>query len=51
LRRADVQAERINVPAIPNFYWRYRQHLTLEKLLQTDACNSQLKQMLVEAGR
>ena len=32
LRRADVEAERINVPAIPNFYWRYRLHLTLEKL-------------------
>ena len=34
LRRAGVEAERINVPAIPNFYWRYRLHLTPEKLLR-----------------
>jgi len=30
LRRQDVNAERINVPANPKHYWRYRMHLTLE---------------------
>jgi len=51
LRRTDVAAERINVPAIPNFYWRYRLHLTLEKLAQADEFNSHLKQLLIESGR
>ena len=51
LRRADVAAERINVPATPNFFWRYRLHLTLEKLLHADEFNSQLKQMLADSGR
>jgi len=51
LRRADVDAERINVPAIPNFYWRYRLHLTLEKLLREENFNSRLTQLLRENGR
>ena len=51
LRRTDVAAERINVPAIPNFYWRYRLHLTLEKLLRADEFNSHLAQLLRENGR
>ena len=32
LRRADVDAERINVPNNPHFYWRYRMHVPLETL-------------------
>ncbi len=51
LRRANVASERINVPAIPNFYWRYRLHRTLEKLLQADEFNSHLKQLISESGR
>ena len=51
LRRADVAAERINVPAIPNYYWRYRLHLTLEKLQQSKKFNSRLSQLLRESGR
>src|SRR5208282_6636768 len=27
LRHANVAAERINIPADPNHYWRYRLHL------------------------
>ena len=33
LRRDDASAERINVPAIEHYYWRYRVHITLEQLL------------------
>lgn len=33
LSRDDPDAERINVPAITPYYWRYRMHLTLERLL------------------
>jgi 4-alpha-glucanotransferase len=51
LRRENVAAERINVPGTPNFYWRYRQHLTLEKMLRADEFNSHLRQMLAESGR
>ncbi len=42
LRRQDVVAERINVPANPKTYWRYRMHLTLEELLQADGFNNLL---------
>jgi 4-alpha-glucanotransferase len=51
LRRADVEAERINVPAIPNFYWRYRMHLTLEKLEQAESFNATLRGLLCESER
>ena len=51
LRRADAEAERINVPAIPNFYWRYRLHLDLEKLMAEKTFNSKLSQLLRETGR
>ena len=51
LRRADVNAERINVPANPNFYWRYRLHFDLENLLRAKKFNSHLSGLLRENGR
>jgi 4-alpha-glucanotransferase len=51
LRRQDIAAERINVPAIPNYYWRYRMHLTLEKLQQADAFNQELRKQIERSGR
>ena len=51
LRHADIDAERINVPAVPNFYWRYRVHLTLEKLQRAGEFNLKLSQRLRAAGR
>jgi 4-alpha-glucanotransferase len=51
LRRDNFAAERINIPAYPNYYWRYRLHLTLEKMLAADDFNSRLRQMVAEAGR
>jgi 4-alpha-glucanotransferase len=51
LRRDDVDAERINVPANPNFYWCYRLHLTLEQLQQEEQFNLQLGRLLRENGR
>ena len=41
--------ERINIPAIPRHYWRYRMHCTLESLIGNDKLNSHLR-MLVEAS-
>ena len=49
IRYADPEAERINVPANPTHYWRYRMHLTLEELLNSDQFNSQVE-FLVHAN-
>ncbi len=51
LRRANVAAERINVPAIPNYYWRYRMHLTLEMLQKADSFNAELRRLIEQSGR
>ncbi len=51
LRRKDIEAERINVPANPKNYWRYRMHLTLEELLQADAFNSHLHKLILQNKR
>jgi 4-alpha-glucanotransferase len=51
LRRADVDAERINVPANPNHYWRYRIHLTLEKLMTAKKFNEHLGRLMQTSGR
>jgi 4-alpha-glucanotransferase len=51
LRRPDIETERINVPANPKNYWRYRMHLTLEELLQADAFNSHLNKLILQNKR
>ncbi len=51
LRRASPDEERINIPANPNHYWRYRMHFTLEELLKEDAFNEEVKGYVVASGR
>ena len=51
LRYKDPAAERINVPADPNNYWRYRMHLTIEKLISARRFNEEIRQMLYLSGR
>jgi len=51
LRHPIAAAERINVPAIPRHYWRYRMHLSVEQLLGAAGYNQQIAQMISEAGR
>jgi 4-alpha-glucanotransferase len=51
LRRADVGAERINVPASSTHYWRYRMHLTLEALARSEDFNRHLRDLAQESGR
>lgn len=51
LRRQDFEAERINIPAVAQHYWRYRIHLTLEKLLKASRFNSELHRMVNHSGR
>lgn len=47
----DPADERINIPAIPRHYWRYRMHLNIEDLLAADAFNARLRDLLATAGR
>ena len=51
LRFANAIEERINVPAICPYYWRYRMHLTLERLLSLKDFNEKVKKMVEESGR
>lgn len=46
LRLEDADAERINVPADANHYWRYRMHLTLEELLSEEEFNSRVRTLV-----
>jgi 4-alpha-glucanotransferase len=43
--------ERINVPAIPRYYWRYRMHCTLESLVANDRLNKHIRTLVSAAGR
>jgi 4-alpha-glucanotransferase len=51
LRHPDPAAERINVPAISQHYWRYRMHLSVEELLKADEFNERVRGMMEESGR
>ena len=51
LRRINPEDERINIPANPKHYWRYRMHFTLEKLLQEDDFNNELLGYVQASGR
>jgi 4-alpha-glucanotransferase len=51
LRNADVDIERINVPAIMPFYWRYRMHLGLDGLAKASGFNARLREMIGNSGR
>ena len=43
--------ERINVPAIPRYYWRYRMHCTLESLIANEGFNKHVRTLVEAAGR
>jgi 4-alpha-glucanotransferase len=47
LRNPNLEEERINVPANPKNYWRYRMHLPISKLLEAKALNERI-QVLIE---
>jgi 4-alpha-glucanotransferase len=51
LRLPDQNAERINIPANPRHYWRYRMHLTIEQLLQADSFNEEISTLIIQSGR
>ncbi len=51
IRRADPNGERINVPANPKHYWRYRMHLSLEQLIASDSFNQEWFHLIKSSGR
>ena len=51
LRLADADAERINIPANPRHYWRWRMHLTLEQLMKAESLNEKIRSMIESTGR
>lgn len=51
LRNPDAEAERINIPANPHHYWRYRMHLTLERLAAARDFIYSLRNMIAQSGR
>lgn len=51
LRLPDANAERINIPANPRHYWRYRMHLTIEELLKADDFNETIRTLITQSGR
>ena len=51
IRLEDPNKERINVPANSRHYWRYRMHLTLERLMDEVGFNEELTGMITGSGR
>lgn len=51
LRKQDPHSERINVPANPKHYWRYRMHISLEELLRQKGFTSDIKNLVNTSGR
>lgn len=51
LRHPDPDFERINVPANPRHYWRYRMHLSVEQLMAATALNEKIRGLVKSFGR
>ena len=51
LRRENPADERINIPANPKHYWRYRAHIALEDLLKAEGFNAGVRRLLEDSGR
>ena len=51
LRLADANAERINIPANPKHYWRYRMHLNIEDLMKNRDFMANVSELVAQSGR
>jgi len=51
LRLPNANAERINIPANPRHYWRYRMHLNIEDLMAQTAFNESIRELIMHSGR
>lgn len=51
LRLPDPDGERINVPANPKHYWRYRMHIGIEELMKNEEYNANIRDLITQSGR
>ena len=51
LRLSDASAERVNIPANPKHYWRYRMHINIEDLLSSKTLNDSIHNMIAQGRR
>ena len=51
LRLPDENAERINIPANPKHYWRYRMHINIEDLIANTDFVANISELVTESGR
>ena len=51
LRLPDADAERINIPANPKHYWRYRMHINIEDLAADKRFVQNITEMISQSGR
>jgi 4-alpha-glucanotransferase len=51
LRRENPNEERINIPANPQHYWRYRMHISLESLIKASVFNKIFSEAIKTSGR
>lgn len=51
LRLPDENAERINIPANPHHYWRYRMHIDIEDLLADEKLVNKIGDLVRQSGR
>ena len=51
LRLPDADDERINIPANPKHYWRYRMHLNIEDLAADKRFVQNITEMISQSGR
>lgn len=51
LRLPDANAERINIPANPEHYWRYRMHLSIEDLAANKEFMDSVTELVAQSGR
>ena len=51
LRNPDPNAERINIPANPHHYWRYRMHVTIDEMMSNHRFCDDVAEMIRQTGR
>ena len=51
LRLPDQNGERINIPANPHHYWRYRMHLNVEDLIGNKEFNNDITELISQSSR
>ena len=51
IRLDDADAERINIPANPRHYWRYRMHINIENLMADKSFTENIRNLIVQNGR